>query len=144
MADKTPRADRLAAELLPQLSALTRALSRGASNLSRTQISVLRTLRDEGPARISDLAAGERVAQPSMTTLVNRLERQGMVERSTDPADLRAVRVSITDAGREALATAVAEIEARLATQLGRLSGEDREALAAVLPVLIRLNTPTP
>jgi DNA-binding MarR family transcriptional regulator len=135
------RADRLAADLLPQLSALTRALARGASNLSRTQISVLRTLRDEGPARISDLAAAERVAQPSMTTLVNRLERQGLVERTTDPADLRAVPVSITAGGREALGTAVAEIEARLAAQLSLLSGDDRAALAAVLPILARLNT---
>ena len=138
------RADRLAAELLPQLSALTRTLVRGASNLSRTQISVLRTLRDDGPGRISDLAAGERVAQPSMTALVNRLQRQGLVERTTDPADLRAVRVSITPDGREALATAVAEIEARLAAQLSLLSGDDRAALAAVLPILARLNTPAP
>ena len=139
----TPGADTLAAELLPQLSALTRSLARGASNLSRTQISVLRTLRDDGPTRISDLAAGERVAQPSMTTLVNRLERQGLVARTADPADLRAVLVAITGDGRKALAAAVSEIEARLAAQLGQLSGDDREALAAVLPVLTRLNTQT-
>lgn len=141
MATTTSRADRLAAELLPQLSALTRTLARGASNLSRTQISVLRTLRDDGPTRISDLAAGERVAQPSMTTLINRLERQGLVERTSDPADLRAVRVSLTTQGSRALAAAVAEIEARLAAQLGRLSGEDRDALSAVMPVFARLNT---
>ena len=137
-----PHPDHLAADLLPRLSRLTRALARGATGLSRTQISVLVTLRDEGPTRISSLAVRERVTQPSMTTLINRLERQGLLERRADPADGRAVPVSITEAGREALAAAVAEMEATLTAQIGALPDADRRALEAILPVLDRLVTP--
>jgi DNA-binding MarR family transcriptional regulator len=136
-----PHPDRLAADLLPRLSRLTRALARGATGLSRTQISVLRTLHDEGPTRISSLAARERVTQPTMTTLINRLERQRLVERRADPADGRAVPVSITASGREALAAAVAEMEATLAGQIGGLPDADRRALEAILPVFDRLVT---
>jgi hypothetical protein len=48
---------------------------------------------------VTDLAATESVAQPTMTTLVVRLERDGLVERGSDAADGRAVLVSITDEG---------------------------------------------
>jgi DNA-binding MarR family transcriptional regulator len=141
MARTTSDPDRLAAHLLPRLSRLTQALARGATGLSRTQISVLRTLRDEGPTRISNLAARERVTQPTMTALVTRLEQQRLVERRADPADGRAVPVSITPAGGAALAAAVAEIEATLAGQIAHLADTDRSALEAILPVFDRLVT---
>jgi DNA-binding MarR family transcriptional regulator len=141
MTRPAPNPDHLAADLLPRLSRLTRALARGATGLSRTQISVLVTLRDEGPTRISSLAARERVTQPTMTILVNRLERQRLVERRDDPADGRAVPVSITAPGRDALAAAVAEMEAALAAQIGELPDADRRALEAILPVFDRLVT---
>ena len=74
-----------------------------------------------------------------MTTLVGRLARDGLVERGGDPADARAVLVTITAEGlqrllriREARAAA---IEARLA----ELDADEREALAAALPALERL-----
>jgi DNA-binding MarR family transcriptional regulator len=104
-------------------------------------MSVLVTLRDEGPTRISALAVRERVAQPSMTALIDRLQRHGLVERRADPADGRAVPVSITLAGMEELAAAVAEMEAALAEHIGRLPASDRRALETILPVLDRLTT---
>ena len=41
---------------------------------------------DTGPRRITDLAEAEAVAQPTITTLVGRLERDGLVRRAPDPA----------------------------------------------------------
>src|SRR5215211_5152476 len=87
----------LASELDARLIALWRGVGRlGYGGLSRTAASVLATLRDGGPQRVTALAAGESVAQPSMTTLLSRLERDGLVERGADPADARAVLASIT------------------------------------------------
>ena len=63
----------------------------------------------DGPQRVTELAAAERVAQPTMTGLIGRLEADGLVRKTADPADARAVRVELTDAGRDQLAAVRAE-----------------------------------
>jgi DNA-binding MarR family transcriptional regulator len=107
--------------------------------LSRTATSVLALLRDAGPRRVTELAAAEAVAQPSMTTLVGRLERQGLVERRPDPTDARAVLVALTPPGREALAAQGRARAAVLTARLDALSAADRNALRAALPALEHL-----
>src|SRR3954469_13303557 len=61
-------------------------LSRSSVVVSRTEVGVLRSLRAR-PRRITELAAEERVTQPAITLLVNRLADKGWVERTTDPTD---------------------------------------------------------
>ena len=130
----------LASELDAHLIAVWKAVGRvQRHDLSRTSASVLAALRDAGPQRITALAASEAVAQPTMTTLVGRLERDGLVTRESDPGDARAVLVTLTPEGlmrlkriREARA---ATIEARLR----ELDPDEREALAAALPALEKL-----
>ena len=130
----------LASELDAQLISLWKAVGRVQRHeLSRTAASVLASLRDGGPQRITALAASEAVAQPTMTTLVGRLERDGFARRDPDPGDARAVLVSLTPEGllrlkriREARAAA---IEARLR----ELDPDEREALAAAMPALEKL-----
>src|ERR1700750_274306 len=70
-------------------------------DMSRSAASVLGTLRDTGPRRVTELAGIESVAQPTMTTLIGRLKRDGIVTREADPGDARAVRVAITAEGTE-------------------------------------------
>src|SRR3954468_10590824 len=95
----------LAEDLDTRLAAVWRHLVRNANReVSRTSISVLGRLRDHGPQRITALADAEAVAQPSMTTLIGRLERDGHVSRTADPADGRAALIALTDEGREVLA----------------------------------------
>jgi DNA-binding MarR family transcriptional regulator len=112
--------------------------------LSRTSTSVLALLRDTGPRRVTELAAAEAVAQPTMTTLVGRLERQGLVERRPDPSDARAVLVALTDAGRDELARQGRDRAAVLSARLASLSPDDRAALQAALPALARLAETNP
>lgn len=112
--------------------------------LSRTGMSTLATLRDLGPQRITDLAAFERVTQPSMTTLVNRLEEQGYVRRQPDPEDGRAVRVWITETGLELQRRLQKARAAKLIERLGDFSDGEREQLRAAVPLLDRLAGETP
>jgi DNA-binding MarR family transcriptional regulator len=112
--------------------------------LSRTATSVLAVLRDTGPRRVTDLAAAEAVTQPTMTALVGRLQRQGLVERRPDPSDARAVLVALTAHGREALAAQGRARVAVLSARLDALSAADRDALRAALPALQRLAETTP
>ena len=72
---------------------------RPASDLTLAQLSILVTLLDRGPIRMTDLAAHERVRTPTTTVAIRRLEKIGLVKRSRDPSDLRAVLVDITPRG---------------------------------------------
>jgi DNA-binding MarR family transcriptional regulator len=128
------------AEALPQRSAaLSRLfLTRTSVCVSRTEVGVLRNLR-AGPRRITELAAEERVTQPAITLLVNRLTERGWVERVPDPSDGRAVLVSLTPAGEEVFERLRAEYRALLHEEMASLEDAEVETLAAAVAILDKL-----
>jgi DNA-binding MarR family transcriptional regulator len=142
-----PELTELAEGLHRTLSKLFSILRRGdpsagaatASDLTLAQLSILVTLLDRGPIRMTDLAAHERVRTPTTTVAIRRLEKIGLVKRSRDPSDLRAVLVDITPRGlavhRESLTNRISA----LATLLSELSEHEREALTKALAPLERL-----
>src|ERR1700751_2288370 len=159
MADSEPTAaevTELAEGLHRALSKLFSILRRGdpsgaaAGDLTLAQLSILVTLLDQGPIRMTDLAAHERVRTPTTTVAIRRLEKIGLVKRSRDPSDLRAVLVDITPRGlavhRESLTNRIAALPPRLtqppAPDLETLTKAlaPRERLAASEPV----GTPAP
>jgi DNA-binding MarR family transcriptional regulator len=107
--------------------------------LSLTAASTLRRLERSGPHRLCELYAPEGVSQPAMTQLVTRLEKEGLAERSSDPADGRAVVVSITEAGRAAVARRREGRAQALCGLLQSLAPAEHAALVAALPALERL-----
>lgn len=127
---------------------LTRMLRRSGTELpgtlSTTSVTTLSELERGGPRRITELAAHERVSQPAMTQLITRLQRSGLVERTTDPQDRRVVRISLTEAGRTALAERRSGHAARLAALQRQLSPAHREALRAAAPALEALSLLAP
>jgi len=117
---------------------------RGAPvHVSSTSITTLDSLEYGGPRRITDLAEREGVSQPGMTTLVNRLVRDGYAERVPDPADGRVARVRITDVGRRALAERHAERSAALRSIIAKLPAEHQASLGAALDALRALTETT-
>jgi len=128
------------AESLPQRSAaLSRLfLTRTSVCVSRTEVGVLRVLRG-GPRRITELAAEERVTQPAITLLVNRLAERGWVERVPDPSDGRAVLVSLTAGGAEAFERLRAEYRALLHEEMAALDDSEVATLAAAVEILDKL-----
>jgi DNA-binding MarR family transcriptional regulator len=128
------------AEALPQRSSeLSRLfLTRTSVCVSRTEVGVLRVLR-AGPRRITELATGERVTQPAITLLVNRLAERGWVERIADPRDGRAVLVSLTPAGEEVFERLRAEYRALLHEEMASLEDGEVETLAAAVAILDKL-----
>jgi DNA-binding MarR family transcriptional regulator len=107
--------------------------------LSLTAASALRNLELNGSRRLTDLAVDEGVTQPGMTQLVTRLERDGLAERTTDPADGRVVLVRVTPAGRALLAGRRRLRARRLGELMSTLSAEQERLIAAALPALERL-----
>lgn len=83
----------------------------------------------EGPMRLTTLAASEGVTQPSMTQLVQRLERQGLMSRCSDPSDGRVTLVAITPAGRDVMAHRRQVRADRLAELLQTLTDQQQRLL---------------
>ena len=108
-------------------------------DLTASRLSALATIEDSGPVTLGELAALEYVQPPSMTRIVARLEELGLAEREVDPRDRRVARVRITEAGRNVLAQSRTRRAAFLARRVGRLSPDERRALADALPVLEQL-----
>jgi DNA-binding MarR family transcriptional regulator len=67
--------------------------------LSATDAWLLGRITDTGPVRLSQLADWQEVDRSTMTTQVRRLETLGLVARTPDPSDGRAVLVRATRAG---------------------------------------------
>ncbi|PSK95383.1 MarR family transcriptional regulator [Murinocardiopsis flavida] len=112
---------RLLAELPPGLSATVRP----------AHLTVFRHLAADG-SRITDLAEAAGMTQQSMGELVTHLQRQGLVERRTDPRDRRARLVVCTPEGRAVLdsaAAAIAAIEDAFAERSGRPALADLKRL---------------
>jgi DNA-binding MarR family transcriptional regulator len=65
---------------------------------------------DRQGTRMTVLAARAEMTHPSMSELVNLLERRGYVERRPDPSDGRARMVHLTQLGRQAVRAALAAI----------------------------------
>ncbi|GAB2611201.1 hypothetical protein GCM10027269_79480 [Kribbella endophytica] len=102
-------------------------------------LSVLHTLARQGPLRLTDLTATEQLKQPALTSLVARLERDGLVSRAPDPRDGRAVLLSLTDAGQAIVASRRVSRVERLAELVDQLSDEERALLSDSARVLKRL-----
>jgi DNA-binding MarR family transcriptional regulator len=99
--------------------------------------SVLLPLFEEDGLRIGEIAARARLSKQTMTTLVRLAERDGLVARAPDPADGRAVLVSLTPRAREFASVAeevVARLEARVEEVLGRRrTAELRRAIGELM-----------
>lgn len=111
--------------------------------LTFAAVMCLGRLDRDGPARLTALAAAEGVSQPSMSQLVQRLERQGLVARVRDPEDGRASLIAISDTGRTLVADRLRDRHDRLAELLATLSPEDdaslRLAMRVARPIVRRL-----
>ena len=117
-------------------SVMIRHLARGSSLTSRN---VLAALATDGPSRLTSLATATGIAQPAMTQLVGRLEREGLVIRLTDPEDARATLVAITDAGRALRAEQYQTAHERMAELLDTLTADDQATLALAMRVAMPL-----
>ena len=115
-------------------SVMIRHLARGTSLTSRN---VLAALAVEGPSRLTALATATGIAQPAMTQLVGRLEREGLVVRLIDPEDARATLVDITAAGRALRAERHQSQGDHLAELLDILSPHDEATLGLALRVAL-------
>jgi DNA-binding MarR family transcriptional regulator len=112
---------------------------KAGAGVTMAQLSILLTLLDQGPMRLASLAAHERLRAPTITVAIRRLERLGLVERSSDPTDHRAVLIEVTALGLAHHRQSLADRLAVLTRALAGLSDDERAAIGRALASLDRL-----
>ena len=132
-------ADPRLTDALVQLSfAVQSLLGRIAAehDLSVIQARLLGVLRDREIGML-ELSRILELEKSSVTGLVDRAERRGLVERVPSTADRRAVLVALTDHGRSVVSGAAALFEADVSLLLERLPPADRASLAGLISHLL-------
>lgn len=133
--------NQLGEDLITTSARIVRWVRTDGLTLSLASARILARLSDNGPSRISDLAALERSSQPTITNHVKRLEALNLVARSPDPSDARAWTITLTEQGVQQLAEMRASLGANVQPYLSKLPQRDLKALRQGLEVMRRLMT---
>jgi DNA-binding MarR family transcriptional regulator len=135
----------LAAELLTAIGAVRRTTRRAARNASAAELlpparsELLRLTARQPGITVAEAARELRLAPNTVSTMVGDLTARGLISRGRSSADGRAVRLNATAEARQRLAQ-WRDLRAELTGQaLAGLAEEDRAALSAAIPALVRL-----
>jgi DNA-binding MarR family transcriptional regulator len=107
-----------------------------ATGLTPTSTSALATIERHGPLTPSELAKLERVQRPTVTRTLGCLDREGLIERTPDPADGRSALVSVNAAGRERLRRLRGRKNAYLARRMREMPPADVATLERAAQIL--------
>lgn len=105
-------------------------------DLSLTQLRVLGILRDRRP-RMTELATFLGLDKSTMSGLIDRAERRGLLERGKNPHDKRVVDVYLTPTGHELTQRLDDEFRRDLAPLVDRLTQQQRVQLTRLLGPLL-------
>jgi DNA-binding MarR family transcriptional regulator len=89
-----------------------------ASGITASRLAALSAIVFQGPISLGDAARIQQVKAPTMTRLVAALENKGLVRRTADPGDGRAIKLTATKRGRELMEAARQRRLDRLANAL--------------------------
>lgn len=105
------------------------------SGLSGSQFNVLRILRGARPEALPASRIAERMVSrdPDLTRLLDRLEANGLVEKTRDAEDRRVINVRITKAGAERVEAASKAVSQAVRAALGPVGSRKLEQLAGLL-----------
>jgi DNA-binding MarR family transcriptional regulator len=101
--------------------------------LSLPQYHLLEALRGAADLTVGELAESAGVAPPTATRMLDCLARDGYVTRRHSETDRRAVLVTLTPMGRDAIEAAHAHVEAFRRRVFEALEPEEREQAAVLL-----------
>jgi DNA-binding MarR family transcriptional regulator len=131
---RTPAAAETIDSLVQVSFTVIALLSRVAAehDLSLTQMRVLAILRDHEPT-MAELAAYLGLERSSVSGLIDRAVKRGLVRRDPSRDDGRAVRLSLTPDGRHLARLGAEEVAALMAPMTGSLTSADQKRLGMLL-----------
>ena len=129
--DATEVADRLHSTAIHLLRQVRR--QDAATGLSASRLSALSVVVFAGPLSLGDLAAAEQVSPSTMSRVVSGLVDDGLVRRTADPRDARAVTLKATAKGNRVLQQGRRRRVAQLAAGLAALTAKELETVDAAV-----------
>lgn len=124
-----------------RLTKLAHGAAQARTGLPGAQAPALLMLSLHGSRRISDLARDLDLGKPAATTLVERMEKAGLVRRTGDDRDRRASLIELTQRGRDAsaeVAVMIGDFDAKLAEGLDE---QEQQVVRRFLTRLSQLDT---
>ena len=96
------------------------------AGITLPQFQALEAIRaNSGQARVQDISQRMAITVGATSKVVDRLERDGLAQRTAHPTDRRSSIVSLTDAGASALNIADDAAESHLREELGSVLSDD-------------------
>lgn len=103
------------------------------SGLTTPQLILLQTISSAGALPVGKIARAMNLTQATVTTIVDRLEGRGLVQRERGTHDKRQVLVSMTNAGGEALANSPTALQEQFVTRFTQLQSWEQSQIVAAL-----------
>jgi DNA-binding MarR family transcriptional regulator len=113
-------------------------LAESRVGLSGAQLFVLRTVADVPGLSLNELAERTRTHQSSVSAVVTRLAREGLVQKRTAGGDARRIEIRLSPGGRRRLGRAPQTAQERLVASVDGLRDAERARLAVTLEGLVR------
>jgi MarR family multiple antibiotic resistance transcriptional regulator len=97
---------------------------------------LLRYVRDHPDARVADLASAFAIGVGTTSKIVDRMEKEGWLERHPNPANRRSSLLALTPAGESVVSRAEPAWQAAIQDILGAVTAADLTALSRALAAL--------
>jgi DNA-binding MarR family transcriptional regulator len=101
--------------------------------LTSLQLAALHELVSRGPLSARELAQWLQVGQPTVTGVLDRLEQRQLITRARNSEDRRALRIAVTDQGRQVAAAASPLLQRQFTDALARLESWEQTMILATL-----------
>lgn len=130
--------DRLFSSLTVLVRTSVKYLPSPNVHLDMGRMLALRTIADSEECRTGDIGHILAIKGPAVTSLLDSLEREGLVARAPSPIDKRVVHLRITDRGSEELERAEAYRRQVMREKLAGISDDDIESLIRIQGELVK------
>ncbi|OGX35530.1 MAG: hypothetical protein A3C36_05490 [Omnitrophica WOR_2 bacterium RIFCSPHIGHO2_02_FULL_52_10] len=130
------RIDLIAEEVAMLMPMIARRILLGffqSVSITQTQIFTIITIAEGAPIRLSELSQKLNISAPTVTGIVDRLEKLAYVRRIPDRADRRAINVDLTPKGRALAQKFKSTIKSKWKELLAQLPEKEQEQYAAIL-----------
>jgi len=130
------RIDEIAGEvsvLMPMLARRVLLRFFQSIDITQTQLLTIATLAEEAPIRLSGLGKKMNISAPTVTGIVDRLEKLDYVKRAPDKGDRRAINVDLTVKGKNVAKKLRATIKRKWKGLLMQLPKRDQENYVRIL-----------